>query len=413
VIPANLWIGLLAASVWLLALGWTWQLWQWLRHSGEVADLTQSPSDNLSSRHDAHDNLPHATVIVPACNEEASIEATVRSLLASKGLRLQILAVDDRSSDRTGEIMDRIAAETASQRGVHSIEILHIADLPQGWLGKPHALATAAKLASADWLLFTDADVIFAPEAVSMALRYAFAECADHLVLLPEWIMGTHGERAMHGAIHAFTTWTFRPWRVADPRAGDFIGVGAFNLVRSGTYRELGGFEALRMEVIEDLRFGWMVKRAGFRQRVARGPGLARVRWSEGAWGVVRNLEKNLFALYRYRVGLALLASFGLTIQIVLPIAALVLAVFSRYRYSLWAGAGAVVLYATVAGLYIASRKATRVPPDYVLLYPLAATLILFAVLRSVTLTLWRGGVAWRGTLYSLKELRANAGKFW
>jgi len=309
--------------------------------------------------------------------------------------------------------MDRLAAEMAIHPAVHSIEVLHIAELPPGWLGKPHALAIAAKLADAPWLLFTDGDVIFAPEAVSLAMRYALSERADHLVLLPEWTMGTHGERAMHGAIHAFTTWTFHPWRVADPKARHFIGVGGFNLVRRDTYRELGGFEALRLEVIEDLRFGWMVKRAGYRQRVARGPGLAKVRWSQGAWGVVQNLEKNLFALYRYRVGLALLAAFGLAVQMFLPIAALDAAAHSKSLFALLAGAGAVVLYASVAGLYIASRKATRVPPAYVLLYPFAATLLLFAVLRSITLAIGRGGVVWRGTLYSLKELRANAGKSW
>jgi glycosyltransferase involved in cell wall biosynthesis len=403
--------------MWLLALGWLWQLGQWLRHSSEVADLNHIPPENLHFLPNPSESRQHVTVIVPACNEEASIEATLRSLLASRGVSLQILAVDDRSSDRTGEIMDRVARETVNNPSVHSIEVLHITELPPGWLGKPHALATAARLASAPWLLFTDGDVIFAPEAVSLALGYALAERADHLVLLPEWIMGTRGERAMHGAIHALTIWTFHPWRVADPKARDFIGVGAFNLVRSGAYEALGGFETLRMEVIEDLRFGWMVKRAGYRQRVARGPGLATVRWSQGAWGVVLNLEKNLFALYRYRVGLALLAAFGLAVQIVLPIAALVAAQLAaigpRFPFALVAGLGAIILYAAVGGLYIASRKATRVPPPYMLLYPYAASLLLFAVLRSIALALFRGGVVWRGTLYSLKELRANAGKFW
>ena len=153
------------------------------------------------------------------------------------------------------------------------------------------------------------------------------------------------------------------------------------------------------------MRLGWMVKRGGYRQRVVLGPGLAAVRWSHGAWGIVRNLEKNLFAVHRFRVSLTLLGCAGLAVQIVLPLAALIAGGWPRIA--------AIALYASVAGIYIVSRKVTRVPPVYVLLYPAAASLFLFAMLRSMTLALVRGGVLWRGTLYSLKKLRAHAGRFW
>jgi glycosyltransferase involved in cell wall biosynthesis len=390
---------------WLLALGWLWQLVQWLMHFPKVTDLTRLQARDLPALAPSPEDHPHLTVIVPACNEQRSIEATLRSLLASTGIRLQVIAVDDRSTDRTGAIMDEISVQEAATGSGHTLEVLHIRELPSGWLGKPHALASAARLAQTDWILFTDADVVFASAATALALRYAELERADHLVLMPEWIMGSHGEAAMLGAMHALTSWGMRLWRISDPEARDFLGVGAFNLLRRNTYEALGGFESLRMEVLEDLRLGWKLKRAGYRQRAVLGPGLAAVRWSLGAWGVVRNLEKNLFALYRYRVGLTLLACFGLSFQIALPLAAL----FARG----WARLAAVVLYAAVAGIYIAARKVTRVAPAYVLLYPLAASLFLFATLRSMTLALARGGIVWRGTKYSLKDLRAHAGQFW
>ena len=398
---------LFAAFTWVLALGWLRQLALWLRNFSRIDDLAQIELPGLPEVGDG--TSPELTVIVPACNEEASIAATLRSLLASREIRLQIIAVNDRSSDRTGEIMNAIVEESdfsqVNKNLQNSIQIIHIKELPGEWLGKPHALAVAAESAQSEWILFTDGDVLFDPLSVSRALRYALAEQADHLVLMPDWTMGSPGEAAMHGAMHALSTWTLHLWRVADPGARDFIGVGAFNLVRRSTYEALGGFTSLRMEVLEDMRFGWKLKRAGYRQRVVLGPGLARVRWSHGAWGVVRNLEKNLFAVYRFKTATALFACFGLVVQIALPLAAL--------WVGGWARVGAVVLYGAIAGLYAASRKVTRVSPWYVLVYPLAAGLFLFAHVRSVALALWRGGVLWRGTLYSLNELRAHAGRFW
>jgi glycosyltransferase involved in cell wall biosynthesis len=402
-------VWILSASVWLLAFGWLWQLVQWIRCFPRISDLHRVVPDQQLDLTSGSSKVPYLTVIVPACNEEASIGACLRSLLASEGLLLQIIAIDDRSADATGSIMDKIRATVDSDRSAkapgHIFEVLHVRELPAGWLGKPHALATGAGLAKADWILFTDGDVIFAPETLELALRWAKAEKADHLVLMPHWVNESHGEAAMHGAMHALTTWTFRPWRVADPEAKDFIGVGAFNLFRRSVYEELGGFSSLRMEVIEDLRLGWKLKRAGYRQRFALGEGLAAVRWSHGAWGVVRNLEKNLFALYRYNVGLTILVSIGLAIQIVLPVVALTAGGV--------ACAGALALYGSVAGIYIVSRNVTRVNALYVLVYPFALSLFLFALLRSMTLALVRGGVVWRGTRYSLKELRAHAGRFW
>lgn len=396
---------------WLLAIGWYWQALGWILHVDELVDLNRLPSRYLQDfSHSVRPtkNGPQLAVIVPACNEQASVEATLRSLLASEGIRLQILAVDDRSTDETGNIMERLGAEFAATSGNesgHSLQILHIEELPRGWLGKPHALATAARLAQAEWLLFTDGDVLFAPPALALALHYSINERADHVVLMPDWTTKTYGEAAMHGAIHALSSWTLRLWRVADPRARDFLGIGAFNLVRKSTYEALGGFESLRMEVLEDLRFGWTVKRAGYRQRVVLGPGLAAVRWSHGAWGVVRNLEKNLFALYRYNTPVAVLACMGLALQIVWPLAAIAVGGWSRVA--------GIAVYLAIALVYVASRKVTRVPVGYVVAYPFAAGLFLFAVLRSTVLALVRRGVIWRGTRYSLRELRAHAGRFW
>ena len=387
---------------WLVALGWIWQAITSLPGMARLPDLTRK--DHLLPPLPPGEG-PHITVIVPACNEEVAIEATLRSLLASTGLRLQIIAVNDRSTDRTGERMDAIAAEAAAGGCPHSMQVLHVRELPAGWLGKPHAMALAAEQAAASWILFTDGDVLFHPHALELALREALASSADHLVLVPSLILNTTRERAMLAAMQVLAQWTVRLWKVADPRARDFIGVGGFNLIRRAVYTQVGGFGALRMEVLDDLRLGWRVKRGGFAQHVAVGAGLARIRWIDGALAVVRLVEKNGFAIYRFRVSLTLAAGLGIAMQAVWPLAAM-----AAGGWSLLAG---LVTYLGITLVYFANRRVTQVSPWMAVFFAPAAALVCFAFLRSMVLALARNGVVWRGTRYSLAELRRNAGPGW
>ena len=420
---------LLPVFCWLFALGWVWQAVERWRHRKATAELRALPMAEVADEAGAGDGAgPQLTVIVPACNEEDGIEATLRGLLASRGLRLQIVAVNDRSTDATGARMEAVAAEWArllagqacgQAAARHRLEVLHIPALPEGWLGKPHALAMGAERALAEWILCTDGDVVFAEDALARALGWAEQERADHLAVLPEWVVSSRAERALQGAMFAMTGWTTRTWKVADPKARDFLGVGAFNLMRRSSYEALGGFAALRMEVLEDLRMGWRVKQAGMRQRVAWGQGMVRVRWANGAWGVVRNLEKNIFALFRYRLPLALAACVGVALQVCVPVVALIVGGIAGAGAGMAAGPGlgtlaaGVVTAAALVAVYAEQRRRIAVPVGYVLLFPVALAVFLFAMLRSIAMTLARGGVVWRGTLYPLAKLRAAAGRGW
>jgi len=385
---------------WLVALGWLWQALAALRGAPTLPDLTAAEGAALPALTAAE--MPHLAVIVPACNEEAAIETTLRSLLASTGLRLEIIAVDDRSTDRTGALMDKVAAEALSAGGPHRLEIIHNRDLPAGWLGKPHALHLGVERATAAWLLFTDGDVVFEPSALALGLRYALAQRADHVVLLLTLILKSTGEAAILAAMSVLSQWKIRLWKVANPRARDFFGAGGFNLVRREVFERLGGFDDLRMEVLEDLRLGFKIKRAGYAQRVVLGPGLARIRWLHGALGVVQLTEKNGFAIYRYRIGLALLACLSLALSVVVPLAAL--------ATGGWATAAGLLTYTGIALAYVANRRITQVSPWLAIFFAPAGAIVLFAVLRSILVTLVRNGVEWRGTRYSLDELRRNAG---
>jgi glycosyltransferase involved in cell wall biosynthesis len=347
------------------------------------------------------------SVIVPARDEGAGVEEGLRSLLAQRDVALEVIAVDDRSSDQTGAIMDALAVESEASPVRCLVE--HVRELPQGWLGKPHAMAQGVRRATGEWLLFTDADVVFAPDALSRALAYLEREGADHLLLLPTVVAWSIGERMMLPLLNVLAIWGPRLWRVADPKAKDSVGVGAFNLMRRSTYEAVGGWERLRMEVIEDLRMGVLIKQAGYASRVVTGRNLVRIRWAHGAWGVVENLTKNVYAAFRFNLGMMLVGALCVAVLCLLPFAGL--AWSARDRRWIWPSGlsvgSLVALYWRYRG-YSDPNDATEVL--WVVAFPTATLLFLYALLRSTALTLARQGVVWRGTLYPLRELRAHAG---
>ena len=255
-------------------------------------------------------------------------------------------------------------------------------------LAADHALAS---LHPPDFLLFTDADVLFRPDALRRALAYAVESEADHLVLPPTTLIRRWDEAALLGLFQIFGLWAARPWRVADPKA------------RTSAYRRVGGFEALRMEIIEDLGLGRRVKAAGLRQRVAFGRGLVSVHWASGTRGLVNVVTKNIFSGFRFHASLLLGACGWLAVFNVLPFVAL------------WFRPVTIPALVTIASMalgYVLLGRPSGISAWNVLLAPFAASAYIYALQRSMIVTLYQGGVLWRGTFYSLAELRKNAAPF-
>jgi len=188
-----------------------------------ITDISRPEWDRTA----AQGKSPRVSIIVPARNEEDDIEQTLLRLLALDYDNYEVIAVDDRSSDRTGEIIARLARS----KDAHGIlKVISIEALPSAWVGKTHAMWTAAQQATGDWLLFTDADVQFKPDSVRRAIAYAEAERADHVVLFPRMIMKQPGEKMVTAFFLTLFVFGHRPWKVANPRTRDHMGVGAFSL---------------------------------------------------------------------------------------------------------------------------------------------------------------------------------------
>jgi glycosyltransferase involved in cell wall biosynthesis len=351
---------------------------------------------------------PRVSIIVPARNEEETIEQALGTLLALDYDNYEIIAVNDRSTDRTGEIMERVeknlhfsqkTREMGHPDSTPTLRVIHHRELPTGWLGKTHAMWTAANQASGDWLLFTDADVLFKPDSLRRALAYAEAEQADHVVLFPQMIMKQPGEFMMIAFFQTMFMFGHRPWKVADPSTDDHMGVGAFNLVRRSVYDAVGTYAALRMEVLDDMKLGKVVKKAGYAQRNVFGGDLISIRWAKGAMGVVNNLTKNFFAVLSFQWPRTLISAFGLAFLNLMPFLGLWIAHgWERLPYA--------IALTSIFVIYVGMSWRSAVPPYYFFLHPVSSLLFIYTLLRSMFLTLSNDGITWRGTKYSLEELR-------
>jgi cellulose synthase/poly-beta-1,6-N-acetylglucosamine synthase-like glycosyltransferase len=402
----------------ILALAWVSRIVEAALGMPSVADVSRPEWDRNPV---AAAGNPLVSIIVPARNEEESIEQALNTLLALDYDNYEVIAVNDRSTDRTGEIMERVAGDLQSGKlqgqNPHPVspengetrvghppltsrlKVVHHRELPAGWLGKTHAMWTATNLAAGEWLLFTDADVMFKPESLRRALVYAEAEKADHLVVFPRMIMKRPGEYMMIAFFQTMFMFGHRPWKVADPKARDHMGVGAFNLVRRSVYEAVGTYERLRMEVVDDMKLGKVVKNAGFAQRNVFGADLISVRWAKGAMGVVDNLTKNFFAVLSFQWWRTLLSAFALAFINLGPF----LGVWLAHG---WARVPYAVALGSMFLIYLGMSWRSSVPPYYFLLHPVSTVLFIYTLLRSMVLTLWNGGIVWRGTKYRLEELR-------
>lgn len=337
---------------------------------------------------------PRVSVVFTARNEGATLGAAVPTMLALDYPDLEFITVNDRSEDGTGAILDGFAA--ADPR----VRVVHVAALPPGWLGKTHGLQRGGEQATGEWILFTDADIHFHPEALRRAVAYARAQSLDHLAAVPE----LHERRPLLGiCVGAFSllfALFVRPWRVPNPASGCHGGIGAFNLVRASTYRKLGGHTPLRLRPDDDLKLGKLMKSGGFSE-VVLGADRLSVAWYDSVGGLVRGLEKNAFAGADYRVWLV---CGGVLVQVAFvfwPLAAVFVAP-GPARW-LWLGAVAVML-----GAAADNQRFDGGRPWHGLFLPAGLAVINYAILRSMVLTVWRRGIVWRGTHYPLRDLKAN-----
>lgn len=382
---------LLATYVGLSLLYWLVTLYGTLRVRGAMALLADLDPPEP-------DHWPGLSVIVPACNEADEIEPAARTLMQEDYPDLEIILVDDRSTDATGEIIDRLAGEDDRVRAIH------ITELPDGWLGKVNALNAGLAACSGQFVLFTDADVHFTTGTLRKAVAWCLAEKLDHLAAMPDIRPGrVLADSVVSAFLRQLMTLFTPPWRAIDPKSKRFLGIGAFNMVRREAFEATEGFEWLRLEVADDMGVAMMMKRSGAKAGAVAAFGSVALHWYRNLGEVCRGAEKGYAATGCRFTPTVLVALISLGLE-ASPVLAPLGAALAGWGAAGWSFAGGVSAVFLAASVMLARWGRVRVGPG--LLAPLTAPITAAITLWSAGAGLWRGGVVWRGTFYPSPILR-------
>jgi len=339
---------------------------------------------------------PSLSILVPACNEEENIEPALRSLLEQDYPDLEIIAMNDRSTDKTGQIIDRLSNEFDSLRP------LHIEDLPDGWVGKTNALKKGYEASKGDWILATDADVCYKQDALRSIMAVALYKELDHISCLPDMISNGFLHEMTYNGFVSFVAGVQNMEGVQDVESDDFFAFGAFNMFKREVFEKTEGFSWLRMEIVDDMGVGKMLRDAGARQGFFFAFDQLELEWYGSLRNMIDGLEKN---------GIAVLAHYsylrGFAIPVIWAIIFFgpILGLFSASLIVQLISAAAII---STIPLNIASARRLERPVSTFLFSLIGVWIMNYALMRSTYMCAKRGGVEWRGVTYSVEELRKH-----
>ena len=339
------------------------------------------------------DNYPLVSVIIPACNEESAIATTLEKLEQLHYENLEIIVVDDRSTDATAEIISSLSSAKAN------VTMVQISQLPEGWLGKTHALQEGAHRASGEYLLFMDADVWLEASVLSRAIRAMELKRLDHLTLIFKNSSPGILLNSLIADIGAGLFFMVKPWRVRRPKSRYYMGVGAFNLVKKSVYRAIGEHEKMRLQVIDDVYLGKLVKQNGFRQDCMLADSLVTLHWYTSTAELIDGLMKNVYAFFHYRLGYAVVGVLAIFLVAVFPMyGAFFIEGPARWFFLL----AVLIRIGGIGG----GMVQIGIPPISILFLLITPFISLYIIIKAVMSVHIAGGVRWRESFYSLQKLR-------
>lgn len=383
--------GIQTSILWFLVLAWVVSIV--LTLYGLTRQKPLLPADDL---HLKASNAPLVSILVPARNEQGRVLADCfRSILRQDYGRFEVIAVNDRSTDETGAILETLAQSDERLRVIEGSEP------PAGWLGKPYAMQQAFTLARGEWILATDADMIFDPAALRTAMNRTLEAKGDAITLIPHFEARSFWERVMIPT----WAWVFLMftlfYRSNDPKTQGAVGIGGFFLMRRKVLERIGGYQALQNEIMEDVRLAEMIKRSGACLLTVYAPNLISTRMYSNFREMWECSTKNWFSGVKFSLPFALMCVFSMYLLSLLPpLIALVsaLVVSAGVNVDLRGLLVPAVLAWFLQMLVLALMSArSKVSPVYALTAPLGLGLLYTMLLDSSIRITTGKGVTWKG----------------
>lgn len=349
----------------------------------------------LDNIYEYTEDLARISVIIPARNEERNIEKALRSVLSSNYPSFEVIVVNDRSEDRTAEIIKKL------QGDYQTLKMVEIDSVPEGWLGKNYALQSGVSCASGNYYLFTDADVIIHKNTLRKAVSYCRLNHLDHIAVVPIIIMPGLILNLFTALFIILFNMFASPWKAKNPKSRKHIGLGAFNLVRSDVYKKIGGHEKIKLRPDDDMKLGKLIKSNGYKQETLFGKDLIEVNWYSSLKETFNGLLKNSYSGVDYNFITFIFSVTGLIFFCLFPF----VSVFFCSGYALFANLAIILM---IALRYLIISKPHNINAWYFISFPFATLLFLIIYCRSVFYTIIKGKITWKDTSYSLKDLKSN-----
>jgi len=330
-------------------------------------------------------------IIVAVRNEEEDLETALKSLCNINYQSYRLIVVNDRSTDRTAEILNDF------KRCYPKINIVTIDKLPEGWMGKNNAMYQGYLNSTEEWVLFTDADIVFHPDAISRAMGYAVRNKLDHMTILPEMISRSTLLNSVYATFCIMLMMHMKPWEAKNPKSKSSSGIGAFNLIRRDAYEKIGTHSKIKLRPDDDLQLGIKVKQAKLKQDVLAAKGYVCLEWYKSLKQFGNGLQKNSFSLSDYKLPIAIANVLFVLVSIALPMP--VMFIFGTATIRLMAAA--MLLFHLIYMSVIAPNKWW-----YAFMIPFSGFFISWIILKASVITVKQGGIYWRDSFYPLKMLR-------
>ena len=348
-------------------------------------------------------NPPLISVCIPARDEERNIRACVEAILKQDYPNLEVIILDDRSTDATSSILADIASQDFRLHPISG------SNLPSGWAGKPHALYQASASARGEWLCFIDADTFISPETLSSCYAKATETNADMFTIMTFQILGSFWEKTVMPLVMTALSVGFSPRKVNDPKTKDAIANGQFIFIKRTVYDAIGGHESVKDSIVEDKAISEQVKWNGYRLVVADGSKVARTRMYTSLPEMWEGWTKNIYLGLRDQAGLLWLGIFGAFLAIMAAIALPIWPLLGLLLYlngGEWLAFGVVIeslgMWAYL--LLVRARVAAKmeISPWYALTTPLGAGVFGAMMFISAWNVISRKGVTWKGRTYGV-----------